>query len=382
MKYFEEPKIIDSLKPVQSEKTSSMEVDSVYKQRELLKNAINKAKDLVADLENIPDKIKPAIRLYFFNNIIARKGKEPENGYDQEIQDVLNRFKVYIDDEKNAEESKILPTIGTEIEIPDKFKEFTIEDYDLFYATEDLGIPAGKDVRYEFAPQYSYSAKSQSILVHELIRGGFIETKSQDGKKEIRGEGDFPLHINLGFPAHYITKENKEKFEQSADSLVNALTYAFSSYERLKKRTDKFRFKTRPAENPESINQAGSAKDVGKEWQRLEIRSLEVRDSTLYRLLSETQLLGVALFSNFYHEDLRQKNLKNIWQDFEEKVNDIIKEYHLDYNDIDDSKLKSRLILKYSQLSDKMRNLITDSSLLIRQVLREDPELSSSKIAA
>lgn len=59
-----------------------------------------------------------------------------------------------------------------------------------------------------------------------------------------------------------------------------------------------------------------------------------------------------------------------------------MKEYHLNYNDIDDSKLKSRLILKHSQLSDKVRNLITDYSLQIQKTLKENSEILSIKKAA
>ncbi len=385
MSSFEVLQNSDNVTTKENQKFSSLKDEPVYKQRDILKNAIQKANDLVAQLDDIPNKLKPALRLYFFNNIIERKGQDPDNGYNKEIQDGIERFKVFIDHEKSAERGKVLPPIGIEIEIPDTFKEFTVEDYDLFYATEDLGIPAGKDIRYEFAPQYSFSAKSQSMLVHELIRGGFIETVDKNGKKKIRGEGDFPLHINLGFPAHLINKENKTKFKKSADVLVNALTYAFSSPERLKKRIDTSRFKLQLAETPDNFEQKLSfSNEIGK-WQRLEIRSLEVRDATVYRLLSEAQLLGTALFSSF--ENLKIKRsyqvvLEHIWQKFEKDVNCIIKEYHIDNNDIDDSKLKSRLILKYTNLSKKFRNLITETSLSIKQVLENSLENSAVKSAA
>lgn len=322
MNYFEVPQNSNNLNPEKNNKTTDSEVGSIYEQRDILKNATKKAREIVADLDDIPDRLKPALRLYFFNNIIARKGQDPENGYEREVQDGLKRFKSFIQDERSAESNKALPPIGIEIEIPEKFKEFTVEDYDFFYATEDLGIPAGKDIRYEFAPQYSFSAKSQSILAHELIRGGFIETINKNNKKEIRGEGDFPLHINLGFPARLKSEENEMKFEKSADILVNAITYAFSSPERLRKRTDKSRFKIETAERPEITKQNGNSDKI-EEWQRLEIRSLEVRDATLYRLLSEAQLLGAALFSNFSTQDAenpRQISLKNIWQEFEKRL--------------------------------------------------------------
>lgn len=385
MNYFEAPQSLDCLTQDKNDKIIDTEVESVYVQREILKNAIQKAKDLVTDLDDVPDRLKPALRLYFFNNIMDRNGQDPEGGYDKEVVDGIKRFKSFIENEKNAERDKVLPPIGIEIEIPDKFNEFTIADYDLFYATEDLGIPAGKDVRYEFAPQYSFSAKSQSMLTHELIRGGFIETLDRNGKKEVRGKGDFPLHINLGFPASLKSDENKMNFEKSADILANALTYAFSSPERLRKRIDRSRFKTQLAESPEIINKNRNFDDTMEEWQRLEIRSLEVRDATLYRLLSEAQLLGAALFRNVSTENpenVYQITLKNIWQEFEKNFNDIIRDYHVNLNDIDDSKLKSRLILKYTQLSNKMRNLITESSLLVKQAIKESSQVLTTKTAA
>jgi hypothetical protein len=273
MNYLEAPQNFDILPQTENNEATDAEVESVYEQREILKNAIQKAKDIVVDLDDVPDRLKPALRLYFFNNIMDRKGEDPDGGYEKEILEGVKRFKSFIENERNAERNTVLPPIGIEIEIPDKFKEFTIEDYDFFYATEDLGIPAGKDVRYEFAPQFSYSAKSQSILAHELIRGGFIETVNTNGKKEIRGEGDFPLHVNLGYPARIKNEENKIKFEKSADILVNALTYAFSSPERLRKRIDRSRFKTQLAESPEITKQNRNIDDKIEEWQRLEIRS-------------------------------------------------------------------------------------------------------------
>lgn len=286
MAYFE--KIIKS--PERKSAINDKEItDSEYEQRALIDSAVATSKELVADLD-IPEKLKPALHLYFFNNYIARQGNVPEGGYKEEIKKGLSRFQSYIEAEGEAEKKLILPTIGIEIEIPGKFEKITtLQDHDFFDATQKLGIPAGYDQIYEFATGYSYSAKTQSMLAHELIRGGFIQTKTKEGKNQIDGKGDFSLHVNLGFPNKFVSS----KLEAAADVLTNALTYGFTSPERLKKR------KTSTRVNFELAEAAQQSTDSKDNWKRLEIRSLEVRDETLYRLLSEAQLLGAALFSNF-----------------------------------------------------------------------------------
>lgn len=374
MTYFETLIIKDKTKidkPKKVEKEVSKDSSVVnYELRALLDKATETASRLVLNLD-IPDKLKPALKLYLFNNIIERQGQAPVDGYEAEVKKGLDRFKPYINNEVEAEKNKYLPPIGIEIEIPPLklFGDISVLDYDFFDATQRLGIPAGKDEFHEFAVDYSYSASTQSLIAHELIRGQFIPTVEKDNKKKIFGQGDFSLHINLGFLKKSIPYKDvaNSSFNKKSLVLTNALTLAFTSASRLWKKKTSINFKVEPAEPP-------SARDNNdSKWQRLEIRSLEVRDETVYRLLSEAQLLGSSLFSSFTDSessDEIQVALKNIWLEFEEKMNTLQDHYWLGEHSLDKEKYKSMTFLKFTNLQTEVRKIVTETCLLIKQVLK------------
>lgn len=340
-----------------------------------------KAIELTEQIPDLPETIKPAIQLFFFNNLNAFDPQLSEEESNTMNHRTLEKYKQYIVLEKKAEEDPLLPTIGVEIEVPYDFPV----DEKYFSATEYFDIPNGYDEAWEFACKYSYSASTQNLLVHELIRGGFIETEEQQERKKIRGSGDFSLHVNLGLPLELtaylnnpknITKDQANKeYGDRADRLVNALTYGFSSQKRLDKRKTKTRMKlTNDAEKSKKRSSA-TAEEQREQWSRLEIRSLELRDLTFYRMLKEAQLLAAALFSRSLEVGGKEETglsrawkLSKAWNDFESKVDEILSQHNLKLDSLDDD-IRWGKVLEQTNIQKEMRNLITDTSKLIQNII-------------
>jgi hypothetical protein len=360
----------------------------------LIEQATHRAFEVVGYLEEIPEGLKPAIRLHIFNDYIQREDLRGEDGGIKQEREIEKRFRSFIEEEKKAEENPYLPTIGLEIEVP---QDFWIQ-INFFKATTTLGIPVGFDEAWEFATNFSHSARAQSLLVHELIRGGFIETTGDDKSKKIRGEGDFSLHLNIGVPPELklTHKEIVEKINFKADILTNALTYGFVSPERLNKRKTATRLKLKEgidAEKKKKIKREVKNEQQAQEaealippneklWQRIEIRSLEVRDKTLYRLLIEAQNLGAAFLSSLQKEpDETEKKLTKVWCNFEKEIMSVLSEKSLNLDDIDrvepkiirltSEPIKAIKALVETDIQQRMREIITKNSLEVSKILEE-----------
>ncbi len=341
---------------------------------ETIDDFVKNTESITKSFPHIPEKLLPAMNLHIFNDFL-RRGSVVYS--EKEKKEVLKKFKNFIEEEKQAEESPYLPTIGVEVEVPSRFSV----DNDVCEATKELGIPEGCDEAWEFAPDFSYSAKTQSAIVHELIRGGFIETENdveRNGKK-IRGSGDFSLHVNLGvYPDVRENLNNTDRsvraqYENSVDVLTNALTYAFTSPERLEKRKTNTRYNTWKESSPSKKKRPEGYTNSSSN--RIEIRSLEVRDKTLYRMLVESQLLGEALLSNFSEDDSRTKErLSEVWDDFESNVKEVLLEDNLSLDSIDNQRSSpyiSAKALKETNIQSEMRNIITKSARKICYIIEE-----------
>ncbi len=340
-----------------------------------------KAIELTEQIPDLPETIKPAIQLFFFNNLNAFDSQLSEEERNTMNHRTLEKYKQYIVLEKKAEEDPLLPTIGVEIEVPSDFPV----DEKYFSATEYLDIPNGYDQAWEFACKFSYSASTQNFLVHELIRGGFIETEEQQERKKIRGSGDFSLHVNLGLPLELtaylnnpknITKDQAyNEYGERADRLVNALTYGFSSQERLNNRKTKIRMNLTNYAEKSKKRSSATAEEQPEQWSRLEIRSLELRDLTFYRMLKEAQLLAAALFSRSLEVGGKEETglsrawkLSKAWNDFESKVDEILSQHNLKLDSLDDD-IRWGKVLEQTNIQKEMRNLITDTSKLIQNII-------------
>ncbi len=342
---------------------------------------VESAKNRLNQLGDVPEKAVPALQLHYFNNLRLKNNGE-ETGSELEEKRKLTNFIVA---ERFAERNPYLPTVGVEIEVPHKFKV----DEPLFQATVDLGIPHSYNLAWEFSVDYTYSSEMQCLLVKELIRGGFIETEEFGGQKNIAGMGDFSLHVNIGIPLNLIddfaqNERHQESFKKRADALVNAFSYAFSSPERIVNRKTSTRFRANEVAkiSKKNLNNDGQSSSDFKRretsdelwYGRLEIRSLELRDATFYRLMPEAQLLASALFAACSPESTLaiKKSLMDIWTSFEADVLAILDRYNLTLESIDMDYQRAEIaaLLTDTTLQKEFRELISRSAMQIKRLIK------------
>ncbi len=340
------------------------------------------AKDSLGRFGDVPEKAIPALQLHFFNDLQFKDSDEGQKGMGSEERKKLENFIIA---ERFAEGNPYLPTIGVEIEVPHKLKV----NQDFFDATIDLGVPCGYNEAWEFAVDYTYSSEMQSLLVKELIRGGFIETEESKKGKSIAGKGDFSLHVNLGIPLNLLDdfaqdEKRQEVFKKHADALVNAFTYAFNSPDRMLKRKTHVRFRAneiakiskKNLNNDENSSSYTQIRENGKElwYGRLEIRSLELRDATFYRLMPEAQLLAAALFSACSQpiDTTISKSLLDIWTSFERDALAILTRYNLTLEsmDIDYERTDIAVLLADTPLQKEFRDLISEAAMRIKRLIK------------
>ena len=334
----------------------------------------------------VPERLAPLLRFKAFNDTVLAV---------QEISDEppltdrrgFRQFEKLAEKELKAESDPYLPTIGTEIEIP-RSLPVRGNRLALFEASRKLGIPktGTQDEEWEFAVPYTYSAEAQNAYLHELIRGGYIETEESDEGKRIKagGRGTFSLHLNIEIPKdvtrgrpEFTEHAHLDPFHLAATRLSFALSSAFSSAERITNReyvhpviwghssewSKPKRKQARDSEDNESAR-------------RLEIRSLEVRDQTLYRLLHEIQNLSAALFSEFRTErDGAEEILAGIWERFHEASDDLARQYGVSPFGLDlgetEKTLKIATAIHSSDFQKEMRSLVTSFSQEVEIVLDE-----------
>lgn len=350
----------------------------------------------------VPERLRVLLGFKAFNDTVLRATEldlEPPVSGERG----MRHFERLAEDELRAEDSPYLPTIGTEVEVPEKLPVRGNRSK-LFQASQQLGIPNGWDEAWEFVVPYTYNSRSQSALIHELIRGGFISTEpTSEGPRKIYGAGDFSLHVNIGIPEDLnalaerfhlfhtlpphstdprifpesVTEENQRAswaFRVSVDTLTNAFTYAFTSPERLRKRKTRSRHSI--SDNATEKTKKPSRKiehlfDESDDILRLEVRSLEVRDKTLYRMLSEIQNISAALFSCHRQEkDGGDEALGESWKTFQEKAWVILRQFGLQLDDLDKNPDASIAVLNRTPLQDEFRRLITATSSEIAGILR------------
>lgn len=334
----------------------------------------------------VPERLTPLLRFKALNDTILAaqevSGEPPlldPKGFRQ--------FEKLSEKELQAEDDPHLPTIGTEVEIPHSLP-VRGNRLKLFEASRKLGIPkeGTSDEEWEFAVPYTYSAEAQNAYLHELIRGGYIETEEVEGGKRIKagGRGTFSLHLNIEIPSEITQKHPASRENASMDPFhlaVTRLTFAFSSAF-----SSPERIKGGEYVNPlhwGNLAEWSKPKRDGEEKmgdenkiRRLEIRSLEVRDKTLYRLLHEAQTLSVALFSEFRSKrDGVEDVLAGVWERFHEASDDLARHYGvspfgLDFGELEKA-VKIAKMIEFSDFQKEMRALITSFSQEVETVLDE-----------
>ncbi len=365
----------------------TLSVERDINEERIAATVIRDIKNAVEAFGQVSEKIKPALCLHLFNAYIKNNRQEPAGGYEQELEKERAKIENIIEAEEKALENPYLPTIGVEVELPDR-SDFMVNQ-SLLNATSKLGLindPAihQDGVSWEFANDFSYSAKTQSLIVHELIEGDYIKTSSTKQHRYIEGLGDYSMHLNLGVPLELSENlfnglNRKEpadvnmwnRYKYNSYLLTSCMTYAFTSADRLEKRktsvmvgldfTAKKTAKKTRDEQSETINQ----------WNfpgRIEIRSLEVRDASLYRLLNEAQLLGSAVLAEVKPEEKRdeiERALVVFWSVFRNEAGDILADHNISLKSIDSDPLEAASIVRNSNISKQMRALITKISQAI-----------------
>ncbi len=365
------------------ESALTLDVERDVNEQPIDDTVIFEIKNAVEAFGEVSEKIKPALCLHLFNAYIKNNRQEPVGGYEQELEKERVKIENIILSERKALENPYLPTIGVEVELPNR-SEFEVNE-SLLNATRKLGLvddPAifQEDVSWEFANDFSYSAKTQSLIVHELIEGDYIKTSFTKQRRYIAGAGDYSMHLNLGVPtelSEYLLNSFKESTDAWNEYRFNSrlftacLTYAFTSPERLEKRKTAlmlgFGFDAEKTDKkPKNPDNLIRRTDIPSG--RIEIRSLEVRDASLYRLLNEAQLLGAALFAETKPKEERdeiERALVTFWNVFSNEAAKILKEHEQQVRDIDSSRKESVSKIRNSSISKQMRELITKVSQAI-----------------
>jgi hypothetical protein len=230
------------------------------------------------------------------------------------------------------------PTVGTEIEIPTD--SVTDEAKRVLAYLKIPNESENKDL-WEIHPNFTYTGLAQARYLLELVNLGAIpmETDSK-GKPIIDDRVPLSLHVNYGIPP--VLTESIIKSESSLKSvacLVDLLTYAFSSRQRLINRKTKFAVWWE-TDAKESKKTGTLPAQPSEPLRRLEYRTSDFKDFSTFRFLMQSQALVASYFSSL---KLRsgietlpvEKKLATIWDSVEPLVQLTLDTYglrHQDYN--------------------------------------------------
>lgn len=284
----------------------------------------------------------------------------------------FNRFRLLGNKEKVFSDPKNpFPTIGVEIEAPRlRIKVSDLPSYASFF--DRIGMPrnqinkgslgGGKfGVFWEFSPHPSSWAGTPSRIISELIKGGFIPSLLGSQKPEdIRHYLDnklVSLHVNLGIPMDTsAVRGRNDNFE----AFSNMVSLAFTSPLRLAHRASLRHFDIKRGEETSKSKLSGQLF-----VDRLELKALEVRTESTYRLLRESQLLAGALFAFLSSGDpwLSQK-----WQEFRKQAESLTrKTFWGQSSPLSSWKDKDFIVreLENTQIQQQLRSLIAGITIEI-----------------
>lgn len=292
-----------------------------------------------------------ASTLYFYN--LLNKANTPQEAFG-----VLP--KLILKEQVASDTSNPLPTIGFEVESPSKVNDlYTNKDYGIFF--DSIGMPRNeinspaedfRFPRWEFSPPPSYSASVQARILCELIKGGFIPslTNSQRPEDIVKFLDDklVSLHINLGVPLKITASLSVD--DDNVRTFLAAFTLGFTSAQRLDKKTSGDVGSFQPASTV-------TAK-TGKREERLEIKALEVRTQSTYRLMHEIQSLGAALFAYLGDQD---SYLGNHWLEARDEFKSLFKSVDFHLGNLG-QKIELSHLVATTDISQRLRTSITRRS--------------------
>lgn len=269
-----------------------------------------------------------------------------------------------------------LPPIGWEVENNTKafYHLRTIDpnranyQYKAFFHA--LGIPnvlnliendVGKDMTVEIASYPAYSARVASRLLSEYIKCGIIpslRSSSDPGDiKKYLSDKLVSFHINLGVPLDFDSSEaRRQKAEPQAAVLASSLSLGFSSPLRLRNKSSSF-LSTWKYGQYEMVETSKTSLAKG----RLELKALEVRDTSVYRLIAHSQLLGAAFFASF---GTHIPHLAAEWRRFEDSINTLYNEFNIKPQQLSQKRQLSKALNMRKSPTDVLQALDIPSSRL------------------
>ncbi len=295
------------------------------------------------------------------------------NSPDDQWENILEKAKHYQERERvTSESSNPLPTIGWEVESPAKLYSHSLAPrYAIFF--DLIGMPRNKNHTgvipgdpytytnynfWEFSTYPSYTAAVAKKTLHELIKGGFIPyLEVEEGKatpedrRNLLSDKLVSLHINLGVP-DWLVEFIKVGATENPDLLMlaSAFELAFSSSERLSSRNQNIVFNYKSGEK--------TNKQITFPANRIEIKALEVSDSSTYRLMAEIQLVATATFCFIAKTD---SPLTPVWGKLRRQLAEIYQERKIEPVIIKDKASSSQVVSgeEGRRLQKSLRRVLT-----------------------
>lgn len=291
--------------------------------------------------------VKPALYLHVYNLLKQNPEADAEAVFAR-----LKHVQKLIDEELKISTNKELPTIGVEVEVPYKTFPFEskIDFKQLRMDLENMGIIVKREgtdrlpTEIEFPP--TYSAKTQNRIIYELRRLQLIPIDKTFAS----------MHINIG-------SRDKEypgvrlSFESTARPISDLLTYAFIPAGRVASRGhSRYAWKLKTGFD---VDNGGIYEN---KWNRIEFRTPRIIGKNTYRLLQETQNLGVLMFSD-------KADIAKLRQQFKKDVLSLLAEYNLKPNLPENNQQKAAEVLKdqYQKKLKGEKNLIDDARRLMTE---------------
>ncbi|OGH16778.1 MAG: hypothetical protein A3C30_00345 [Candidatus Levybacteria bacterium RIFCSPHIGHO2_02_FULL_40_18] len=261
--------------------------------------------------------LRIAIALGYYNYSIASRNFPENYDYGNQVEHQIMKL---AKTEALALGIPHLPTIGFEVESPRKpyilgsKNVINFEKYEELF--KNMGFPknrASSISMWEFSPPPSFSSDVQVYILNQLIAGGFIPSlHDSSAPEDIRAHLDdklVSLHINIGLPKTAINpSSNKLRSDKKFEIFNMVFALAFTSPLRFTSKSGQPLWTKKSAEFTEKgFGQGG----------RFEIKDLEARDASVYRLMKEIQLLGACLLVSTESTD---EELAEIWHTLKRNI--------------------------------------------------------------
>ena len=330
-------------------------------------------------------------RLKFFN-YFARLKLGDEELSEQEVNDVWREIERLNELEQQFKEDGRLATIGVEIEIPESATTSSIRR-----VLSNLLIPLTREesrsnkgrVLVEVSTQFSYSSQVQARVIQELLKMGLVPLDSSEDPNqsvnadnlsgyEISDDEPLSMHVNLGLGRFNSSLERYNWLDKALGIIASSVSIAFSSADRLSLRKTSIVKRIEPARPARSeFDGELQASYLVNTPRRYEIRATELRDSTVYRLLSETQSIGTAVRavcreimgeSNYQYQNELSDRLELFVSDLE----DVFSQFNVSAYSIDSKTGKEKIIdlMAKTNIKQELRLLISNFSRSVNEIIR------------